>query len=329
MSWFSSSIPSSPQHQDNDREEEEQDESAGNSGQHLSPGKGVKEDFSALTKSFTRQLWGVASFLAPPPPSSQVESPKHGNAPESETQSHKIAGDAEMHMDDTVFDGSERSEGMKTSLEVPMFGGVSREDVVSDTSKNGSPKVGGKKLTGFRSDLAELRGSMATGLSKIQSVIRVVTQDDEDESGDVVDSSPEGSSQSGSPKSPRDETIGSSSLGSLLKPLLGAVSPSQEGAPGNRRQKSLSVSADHSEEDENNETQHLKVASLCTYFGVALPLRLGALQSRGVNLCLCYILSYQSLFVSYIGLQIVTTTLYIASNHIITYHALSSVIIIQ
>jgi hypothetical protein len=170
---------------------------------------------------------------------------------------------------------------------------------------------------------------MATGLSKIQSVIRVVTQDDEDESGDVVDSSPEGSSQSGSPKSPRDETIGSSSLGSLLKPLLGAVSPSQEGAPGNRRQKSLSVSADHSEEDENNETQHLKVASLCTYFGVALPLRLGALQSRGVNLCLCYILSYQSLFVSYIGLQIVTTTLYIASNHIITYHALSSVIIIQ
>lgn len=302
MSWFSSSIPSSPQHQDNDREEEEQDESAGNSGQHLSPGKGVKEDFSELTKTFTRQLWGVASFLAPPPPSSQVESPKHGNAPETETQSHKIAGDAEIHMDDTVFDGSEKPEGMKTSLEVPIFGGVSREDVVSDTSKNGSPKVGGKKLTGFRSDLAELRGSMATGLSKIQSVIRVVTQDDEDESGDVVDSSPEGSSQSGSPKSPQDETNGSSSLGSLLKPLLGAVSPSQEGAPENRRQKSLSVSADHYEEDENNEIQHHKVTSFCTYFGVAFPLRLGALQSRDFSLILCYILSYRSLLVSYIGL---------------------------
>lgn len=264
MSWFSSSIPSSPQHQDIDREEEEeQDESAGNSGQHLSPGKGVKEDFSELTKTFTRQLWGVASFLAPPP-SFQVESPKHGNASEMETQSHKIAGDAEIHLDDTVFDGSEKPEGIKTSLEVPMFRGVSREDAVSDTSKNGSPKVGGKKLTGFRSDLAELRGSMATGLSKIQSVIRVVTQDDEDESGDVVDSTPEGSSQSGSPKSPRDETNGSSSLGSLLKPLLGAVSPSQEGATGNRRQKSLSVSAEHYEEDENNETQHHKVTSLCT-----------------------------------------------------------------
>ena len=319
MSWFSSSIPSSPQHQDNDKEEEEQEESAGNSGQHLSPGKGVKEDFSELTKTFTRQLWGVASFLAPPPPSSQVESPKHGNAPETETQSHKIARDAEIHMDDTVFDGSEKPEGIKTSLEVPMFG-VSREDVFSDTSKNGSPKVGGKKLTGFRSDLAELRGSMATGLSKIQSVIRVVTQDDEDESGHVVDSSPEGSSQSGSPKSPQDETNGSSSLGSLLKPLLGAVSPSQEGAPENRRQKYLSVSADHSEEDENNEIQHHKVTSFCTYFGVAFPLRLGALQSRDFNSILCYILSYRSLLVSYIGLQIVMTTFYIASNHITSLH---------
>ncbi|CAJ1929217.1 unnamed protein product [Sphenostylis stenocarpa] len=29
--------------------------------------RGVKEDFSELTKSFSRQLWGVASFLAPPP----------------------------------------------------------------------------------------------------------------------------------------------------------------------------------------------------------------------------------------------------------------------
>ncbi|KAL2348296.1 hypothetical protein Fmac_002296 [Flemingia macrophylla] len=36
--------------------------------------RGVKEDFSELTKSFSRQLWGVASFLAPPP-DRQPESP--------------------------------------------------------------------------------------------------------------------------------------------------------------------------------------------------------------------------------------------------------------
>ncbi|KAL9245852.1 hypothetical protein vseg_019454 [Gypsophila vaccaria] len=29
---------------------------------------GVKDDLSELSKTFTRQLWGVASFLAPPPP---------------------------------------------------------------------------------------------------------------------------------------------------------------------------------------------------------------------------------------------------------------------
>ncbi|PKA65964.1 hypothetical protein AXF42_Ash010373 [Apostasia shenzhenica] len=33
----------------------------------LSPSRGVKEDLSELTKTITRQFWGVASFLAPPP----------------------------------------------------------------------------------------------------------------------------------------------------------------------------------------------------------------------------------------------------------------------
>ncbi|KAF5811054.1 hypothetical protein HanXRQr2_Chr04g0176961 [Helianthus annuus] len=34
-----------------------------------SPTRGVKEDLSEIPKTLTRQLWGVASFLAPPPPS--------------------------------------------------------------------------------------------------------------------------------------------------------------------------------------------------------------------------------------------------------------------
>ncbi|XP_057784416.1 uncharacterized protein LOC131001831 [Salvia miltiorrhiza] len=32
------------------------------------PSRGVKEDLSELSKTLTRQFWGVASFLAPPPP---------------------------------------------------------------------------------------------------------------------------------------------------------------------------------------------------------------------------------------------------------------------
>ncbi|KAI4327324.1 hypothetical protein L6164_019798 [Bauhinia variegata] len=35
--------------------------------------RGVKEDLSEITKSISRQLWGVASFLAPPPDSSRNE----------------------------------------------------------------------------------------------------------------------------------------------------------------------------------------------------------------------------------------------------------------
>lgn len=44
-----------------------------------SPNRGVKEDLSELTKTVTRQFWGVASFLAPPaasnsdPPSDDPE----------------------------------------------------------------------------------------------------------------------------------------------------------------------------------------------------------------------------------------------------------------
>ncbi|KAL3514420.1 hypothetical protein ACH5RR_027137 [Cinchona calisaya] len=34
----------------------------------INQGRGVKEDLSEFTETLTRQLWGVASFLAPPPP---------------------------------------------------------------------------------------------------------------------------------------------------------------------------------------------------------------------------------------------------------------------
>ncbi|XP_007047586.2 PREDICTED: uncharacterized protein LOC18611318 [Theobroma cacao] len=39
--------------------------------------RGVKEDLSELTKTLSRQFWGVASFLAPPPPPSSDQPPDH------------------------------------------------------------------------------------------------------------------------------------------------------------------------------------------------------------------------------------------------------------
>ncbi|KAK7309140.1 hypothetical protein RJT34_05642 [Clitoria ternatea] len=94
MSWFARTIANSLRLDDDDDDEgngEQHDPHIKNAGDLKSPPKrpdsetaepdtasesastpsptarGVKEDFSELTKSFSRQLWGVASFLAPPP----------------------------------------------------------------------------------------------------------------------------------------------------------------------------------------------------------------------------------------------------------------------
>lgn len=60
--------------------------------------RGVKEDLSDLTKTLTRQLWGVASFLAPPPSSSP---PKISSAASS---SHSDLNQAES-VDSTAIAG--------------------------------------------------------------------------------------------------------------------------------------------------------------------------------------------------------------------------------
>lgn len=78
-SWFARTISSTldlddPNQEDDDEQEndvgkEPQSDDDDNSSP-LSPNRGVKEDLSELTKTVTRQFWGVASFLAPPATSS-------------------------------------------------------------------------------------------------------------------------------------------------------------------------------------------------------------------------------------------------------------------
>lgn len=66
-SWFVRTISSTldldepEQPQNDDVKQPESNESP-----PLSPNRSVKEDLSELTKTVTRQFWGVASFLAPP-----------------------------------------------------------------------------------------------------------------------------------------------------------------------------------------------------------------------------------------------------------------------
>ncbi|KAL6498186.1 hypothetical protein OROGR_028583 [Orobanche gracilis] len=74
MSWFARSIANSLKFDDDDdvsaaqeldhnQPESQNDEVTS----PTTPSRGVKEDLTELSKTLTRQLWGVASFLAPPP----------------------------------------------------------------------------------------------------------------------------------------------------------------------------------------------------------------------------------------------------------------------
>jgi hypothetical protein len=68
MSWLARSIANTLKFDEEDEHESNKDVE---DEQNLldSPGRGVKEDFSELTKTLTQNFWGVASYLAPQPPS--------------------------------------------------------------------------------------------------------------------------------------------------------------------------------------------------------------------------------------------------------------------
>ncbi|XP_024978016.1 uncharacterized protein LOC112515430 [Cynara cardunculus var. scolymus] len=96
MSWFARSIANTLQLDIDDDEDDEQhnntdrDLSTDQKGEQpveeddssLSPGRGVKEDLSEITKTLTSKFWGVASFLAPPPPAEHSNEQSDPSDPE-------------------------------------------------------------------------------------------------------------------------------------------------------------------------------------------------------------------------------------------------------
>ncbi|XP_043721314.1 uncharacterized protein LOC122668833 [Telopea speciosissima] len=91
MSWLSIPLPNPFKSQHSDDEvnsagiEEEEEESSSHGGT-------VKEDLSELGKTIGRQLWGVASFLAPPPVSSSSETPLDSTSTTHDSSSQKLLG---------------------------------------------------------------------------------------------------------------------------------------------------------------------------------------------------------------------------------------------
>lgn len=140
MAWLARSFTS---HFQEEPDEEEQGEK---SGTEKDQGRGMKEDLSELTRSFTKQLWGVASFLAPPPATTDAAAAKPVDS----------------------------SAALGSSLGPSASDGYVEREVVDQThdaenSVHGDTSDNTQRLMGIRSDIAEISGSVRTGLSRFSS----------------------------------------------------------------------------------------------------------------------------------------------------------------
>ncbi|KAK4367858.1 hypothetical protein RND71_011650 [Anisodus tanguticus] len=128
MSWFARSIAntlkldeddvvSSPNHDHLTKQQTDDDSS---SSSPVSPSRGVKEDFSELTKTLTRQFWGVASFLAPPPQSEPLHDPNSGPARDSDDEESDPAGISGLRSDIAEIGGRFKSGISKFSKNIPV-----------------------------------------------------------------------------------------------------------------------------------------------------------------------------------------------------------------
>ncbi|RLM93257.1 uncharacterized protein C2845_PM08G13580 [Panicum miliaceum] len=116
------------------------------------PSRVVKDDISELTETLTRRLWGVASFLAPPPDSSTTRA--------------GAASPGEGEEDEEVGDGG--ADGEEAEALSPRIAGI-RSDLA---------EIGGRVRSGF----SMLQNNLAVAeISKIASSILPFGQGDADE----------------------------------------------------------------------------------------------------------------------------------------------------
>ncbi|XP_019238261.1 PREDICTED: uncharacterized protein LOC109218355 isoform X2 [Nicotiana attenuata] len=134
MSWFARSIAntlklddddendvvSRPNHDHSTVEKQQTDD---DSSSPVSPSRGVKEDISELTKTLTRQFWGVASFLAPPPqsePYKPLEDPNSEPNRNSNDEESDPAGIAGLRSDIAEIGGRFKTGISKLSKNIPV-----------------------------------------------------------------------------------------------------------------------------------------------------------------------------------------------------------------
>lgn len=111
--------------------------------------RGVKEDISELTKTFRSQLWGVASFLAPPPDSSDLPEKNPTGGPVDETRKSSDLGEGDEDLiagirNDIVEIGGRFRTGIsKISGNIPVSG---LTKMASNFLQLGTEGAGSKEL---------------------------------------------------------------------------------------------------------------------------------------------------------------------------------------
>lgn len=123
---------------------------AGEPEQPGTPSRGVKDDISELTETLTRRLWGVASFLAPPPSPPEASTPRAATPAQGEEEAEGI------------------EDGEEGTVLSPRIAGI-RSDLA---------EIGGRVRSGF----SMLQNNLAVAeISKIASSLLPFGQGEADE----------------------------------------------------------------------------------------------------------------------------------------------------
>ncbi|KAI5063736.1 hypothetical protein GOP47_0022283 [Adiantum capillus-veneris] len=247
MSWFSNPFARSLEPLGDNSDGDEEDEHA--------HGQGVKEDLSQLTQTLKKQLWGVASFLAPPPQTKDLDNADvNENYGGVQSEALTVTRNAD-HLASTSL-----SEDL-VDVDFDAFLDETLDDKPAEASKgemisHSSLPDAQHGLTGISRDLAELKGSVTTGFSKILRAVR--------EEIDLVESSKsytgnisEDEADDSTGKSPRS-TVAEKSQGfnMYLKPLINNILQSGKGEDLENRTDASSDEGDDEGDSKDHDNLH-------------------------------------------------------------------------